>query len=337
MAGVVIGLSGGVDSAVAAALLKEQGYNVHGLFLDIGVTPAQDAEKTAEKLGIDFISCDISAELEKFVCAPFAEAYLHGRTPSPCTACNPLVKFPALIRAADELGAEFIATGHYARVQKRGGRTALLSALSENDQSYMLAKLPQEILSRLMLPLGEFSSKAAVREKAAALSLEIADKPDSMEICFIPDGDYAAFIERRGIIPPEGDFVSEDGKILGRHRGIHHYTVGQRRRLNIALGERMFVKAIEPETDRVVLAKVGGMGETEIELADVCWVSEDKKTAPFRAGVKVRHSRVMYDATLIPGGSGMKVVFDSPLRRPAPGQMAVFYDGDIVIGSGDIL
>jgi len=337
MASVVIGLSGGVDSAVAAALLQDAGYKVYGLFLDIGVTAVEDAEKTAKELGIEFLVRDISAELETYVCASFAEAYLHGKTPSPCTICNPLVKFPALIKAADELGAEFIATGHYARTGKMGERTSLMPALSENDQSYMLAKLPQEILSRLLLPLGEFESKNEVRKKAQALGLEIAQKPDSMEICFIPDGDYVAFIERRGTVPPEGDFVDESGKVLGRHRGIHHYTVGQRRGLRIAAGERVFVKTINPENNTVVLSRALDMKVDSITVSNINWVSCAARTEPFRAEVKVRHSKVQYPVLVSEEGNGFCVKFDESIKSPAPGQMAVFYENGVVLCAGDIM
>lgn len=337
MDSVVVGLSGGVDSSVCAAILKEQGYKVYGLFLDIGISSASDAAKTAEQLGIEFSVLDIRKELEENVCIPFINAYLSGKTPSPCTICNPLVKFPSLIAEADKRNAKFIATGHYARVDTSGDRYSLMCALSDNDQAYMLARLPQDILSRLLLPLGEFESKTAVREKAISLGLNTASKPDSMEICFIPDGDYAAFIESRGIIPPCGNFVDENGNVLGKHCGIHHYTIGQRRGLGIAAGERMFVKSIDPESNTVILSKATGLNTQNIHVSNINWVSWAKYEQPFHAEIKVRHSRTKYGAAITPSGDDLFIVLDSPIRRPALGQLAVLYDGDRVICGGDIL
>ena len=210
---IVLGLSGGVDSALAARLLQEE-YTVTGLFLSIGPEAAgeADARAVAESLGMDFRVMDIAQALEQHVKAPFAADYLAGRTPLPCARCNPLVKFPALAALADELGAERIATGHYARTARgENGRTLLLKGAPANDQSYMLARLPQDLLARTVFPLGEYD-KAAVREKAGALGIPVHDKPDSMEICFIPDNDYAAWLDRRGCACPPGDFVSPAGE-----------------------------------------------------------------------------------------------------------------------------
>ena len=223
---VVLGLSGGVDSAVAARLLMQRGFEVVALYLDIGTGGEEAAEQAARELGIDFHVRDIRPQLEKHVCAPFAGGYLRGETPNPCVLCNPTVKFPALFALADELGARYAATGHYARC--RGGR--LFMGEPENDQSYMLAFLRTEQLERCIFPLGGMN-KSAVRALAEQFSLSAAHRPDSMEICFVPDGDWAGFIERRGAVPPEGDFITPDGAVIGRHRGIH-------RQAGVRLGHR---------------------------------------------------------------------------------------------------
>ena len=274
MSKVVLGLSGGVDSALSANILRNEGYEVYGVFLDIGVTPPDDARAVAEQLGISFEVVDIRAELEKKVCAPFADAYLHGRTPNPCVLCNPNVKFPALIRVADRIGAEYVATGHYARVDydEMSGRYRLISADSQKDQSYMLCGLPQNILARVIFPLAEFE-KETVREMAAEAGISVADKSDSMEICFIPDNDHGKYIESRGYVSRPGNFVDESGKVLGEHKGIQYYTVGQRRGLGVAAGHRIFVSRIDPEKNEIVLSDLDKMFVRKIRVKDVNWVS----------------------------------------------------------------
>lgn len=333
---IVLGLSGGVDSAVSAALLKERGFEVHGVFLDIGLGGSEDAANVADRLGISFEVLQITAEMEKMVCSPFASAYLSGRTPNPCIMCNPRLKFPKLIETADKIGANFIATGHYARVEndENSGRANLLKGKSTNDQSYMLCMLPQDILKRVIFPLGGFE-KNEVRKMAEIFGISVAKKPDSMEICFIPDNDYASFIEKRSETPPQGNFVDENGAILGRHKGIHHYTVGQRRGLGVAAGYRLFVSRIDSEKNEVVLSSEGE-GTNFILVKNINWIALDKPKMTFRASVKVRHSKIEYPALVEPCEQNANVIFDSTIRRPAPGQSGVFYNGDIVLGGGEI-
>ena len=333
---VVLGLSGGVDSAVSASILKKCGYEVHGVFLDIGVVSPSDAAAAADRLGISFEAVSIAEELDTLVCNPFAEAYLEGRTPSPCILCNPRVKFPSLIKAADRIGANFVATGHYARtmLDEKTGRTLLLKNPPANDQSYMLSYLSQTILRRVIFPLGGME-KSEVRKIAAELGLTIASKPDSMEICFIPDGDYAAYIERRFETPPEGNFVDAEGKILGRHKGIHHYTVGQRRGLGVSASHRLFVSKINRELNEVVLLPEGS-GIKEMHVNNINWIALENPKEPFKANVKVRHSKIEYKALVTPVSDGATVNFDEYMRPPAPGQTAVFYEGDTVLGGGEI-
>ena len=329
---VVLGLSGGVDSAVAAHLLKEAGYEVHGLFLSNGLPGAEAARQTAGALGIPLVVRDMTRELETEVCRPFAEAYLRGETPNPCVLCNAAVKFPLLLAEADRIGAEHAATGHYAAV-KDG---ALYRGRPENDQSYMLCRLEKEQVRRLLLPLGPYV-KAQVREMAGELSLPPADKPDSMEICFIPDGDYAGWIERRGAVPPPGRFIL-DGKDAGPHRGIHHYTVGQRKHFGVGFGKRVYVSEIRPDVNEVVLTSdEGAVWKSSFSVRDVHWIGDPPGDA-FSCGVRVRHSRGPMPVGIVsPRNGGAEVSFPAPIRAPAPGQTAAFYDGDRLLGGGFIL
>lgn len=330
---LVLGLSGGVDSAVAARLLREK-YDVTCLWLDIGLGGGEDAAAVAKELDLPFETADIRDALEERVCTPFAQTYLAGKTPLPCALCNPTVKFPALLALADRLGAPYVATGHYAR---RGtgadGRALLRKGQPANDQSYMLSRLPQDILRRVIFPLGEFE-KREVRALAGEAALTVADKPDSMEICFIPDGDYAAWLDRRGNTPPPGNFVDREGRVLGRHKGIHHYTLGQRRGLGVSGPHRYFVSAIRPETNEVMLSDGGDLHADRTRCADLNWIAlpglEDERACT----VRLRHSKLETPAVLRPDGDAVEIRMLTPARAPTPGQLAVFYDGDVVLGSG---
>ncbi len=326
---VVLGLSGGVDSAVAAALLKKSGYTVHGLYLDVGVggSGEADAKAVAELLDIPLTVKDVRAELEEHVCAPFSAAYLSGRTPLPCARCNRLVKFPALLAEAERLGAAYTATGHYARTTP--GEADLRKGAPSNDQSYLLARLTPEQLTRILFPLGEYE-KAEVRAMAEALGLPVARKKDSMEICFIPDNDYAAWLERRGSAPPPGNFVTADGRVLGRHKGIHCYTIGQRRGLGIPAEHRLFVSAIVPERNEVVLSDGG-----DLMAEDAYGVGLNVLLSPLpqEVTVRLRHSRQETPAALELRDGQVHISLKTPARAPTPGQLAVFYDGDRVAGS----
>ena len=330
---VVLGLSGGVDSAVAACLLQEAGYAVYGHWLDIGLGGREEAQGVADRIGVPFSTGDIRRELEEKVCAPFAQAYREGRTPIPCARCNPTVKFPALFQRAREVGATWVATGHYARIAPdASGAFRLYRGKPSNDQAYMLARLPARQLPHILFPLGELE-KIEVREKARALGLPVAEKPDSMEICFIPDGDYAAWLDRRGDMPPAGDFVDGAGNALGKHKGIHHYTIGQRRGLGISAACRLFVSGIDPLTNQVRLSDGKDL------YASTVWCGDLNLLAPLEEGaevtVRLRHSKVESAAVLhqLENG-GVRLDLHSPARAPTPGQLAVFYRGDLVLGSG---
>ena len=327
---VVLGLSGGVDSAVAVRLLQKQGYAVHGLYLDIGTPETrQDAIDTAAFLNVPLTIKDISAELEAHVCAPFVDSYLRGETPNPCILCNPAVKFKSLIDCADAVGARYISTGHYART-KDG---ALFKGMPSNDQSYMLCRLKRSQVERLILPLGDYE-KAQVRAMAEDFGIPVAHKPDSMEICFIPDKDYIGWLSHRAVMPPEGDFVFH-GQVVGRHEGIHRYTVGQRRP-GLIDGRKVYISRIDPASNRIELSLWEELFQTEVTARDFNWLIEPPRS-PIRASVRVRHTKWENPAcTATVDGDRVRIRCDEPVRAPAVGQSAVLYDGDYVLGGGFI-
>ena len=328
---VVLGFSGGVDSAVAARLLQQAGHRVHGLYLDnTDERSRQDAEETAAFLGIPLTVRDVKAELEEKVCRPFQESYLRGETPNPCILCNPAMKFQNLLAEADRLGAEAIATGHYARTA--GG--ALYKGRPANDQSYMLCRLTRRQVSRLLLPLGDYE-KTQVRALAEDFGLPVAHKPDSMEICFIPDKDYIGWLGRRTALPPAGDFVFH-GEVVGRHEGIHRYTVGQRRP-GLLDGRKVYISRIDPRTNEIQLALWEELFQTEVRARDFSWLM-DPPEGPFRASVRVRHTKWENPpCTVYPQGDTVRILCDEPVRAPAAGQSAVLYDGDRLVGGGFIV
>lgn len=339
----LLALSGGVDSSVAGALLKERGHDLVAAFLTHPALDPAPAVAAARDLDVELITQDISQPLECIVFPAFERAYASGRTPNPCVLCNPTVKFAALVDLADRLGCDNIATGHYARVAPspecstwNNSRPTLLKALSRNDQSYMLCRLTPNILARCVFPLGDFRSKDEVRAYAEAHSISAANRPDSMEICFIPDGDYAAWLRARGVTDQPGDFVDADGNPLGRHRGILSYTVGMRRGLGVSADERLYVKSIDPKTNRITLVKENDMYTTQVALSDMRAVSVPLAELPERVSVKLRHSNTEYPAALTVSGTNATLTLDAPVRIPAPGQFAAIYLGDALAASGVI-
>ena len=330
---VLVGMSGGVDSAVCVHILRQQGFAVTGAvfrFSDAHNPAVAAAQKAATALGVPLEIIDCGEEFETHVVGPFCEEYCSGRTPNPCVLCNPAVKMKVLAQRADELGIRLIATGHYARVEEtKPGIYQLCRASSiSRDQSYMLHRLDQSILARLCLPLGDFD-KEDIREIARDLKLPCAEAPDSMEICFIPDGDYAAYISQKGYEGKAGHFIGPDGEDLGPHQGVLHYTLGQRKGLGLALGKPAFIKAIRENGD-VVLGWSGEEFFSGMKLTGI--VTPDGSQLP--AGsyqVKVR-SAAQPEACYFDGVD--TVTFEKPARAPAPGQSAVFYQGDVVEGGG---
>lgn len=331
MSKVVLGFSGGVDSAVSAELLKKQGFQVYGLYMDNTDEAARlAAVSAAERQGIELKVLAVKEALEEQVCRPFTEAYLRGETPNPCILCNPALKFKSLVEYADAVGAELVATGHYARAAGGGiyrGRPA-------NDQSYMLCRLTRAQAQRTVFPLGDYE-KAQVRASAEELGLPAAHKPDSMEICFIPDKDYIGWLSRRAAMPPEGDFVFH-GQVVGRHEGIHRYTVGQRRP-GLMDGRKVYVAKIDPVSNRIELALWEELFQTEVMVRDFNWLVEPP-CAPIRASVRVRHTKWENPAcTAAIEGDLVHIRCDEPVRAPAAGQSAVLYEGERLLGGGFIV
>ena len=325
---IVLGLSGGVDSAVSARLLEQDGCKVVGVFLDIGDGDAQAAARlAAQELAIPLEVIDIRARLEEKVCRPFAAGYLRGETPNPCILCNPAVKFPALLEAARQLGADRVATGHYARAE--GG--AILKGRPNNDQSYMLCRLTREQAARLVLPLGPYE-KTEVRAMAAQMGLSASERPDSMEICFIPRGGYADWLRGRGDVPPPGPVLFR-GREVARHEGIHRWTVGQRLPV-MADGRKLYVKALLPGDNAVIAGLWEELFTDRFRVRDLSWLIEPP-AGPLRASVRVRHTKwETPDCTVTPDG---EVRCGEPVRAPAPGQAAAFYVGERLAGGGIIL
>jgi tRNA-specific 2-thiouridylase len=343
---VVVGLSGGVDSSLAAALLVEQGFDVVGVTLHLAgsasrccsLDDADDARRVAERLGIRFFVANYRDEFRREVMEPFADAYLAGRTPIPCVACNQRFKFGRLLARARALGADTIATGHYARVARdpATGELQLLRGRDPGkDQSYFLFDLSQEQLARIRFPLGELT-KAEVRARARALGLPTADKAESQEICFVPDGDYAKVVEslRPGAAPGPGEIVDGEGRVLGRHGGVHRYTVGQRRSLGLGGPDRLYVRALDAARNRVEVAPEAGLAVGGARLEGVRWTGA-APNAPVRALVRIRYRHAGAHASVEPAGDGTaRVAFEAPVSALAPGQAAVFYDGERVLGGG---
>jgi len=354
---VVVGMSGGVDSSVAACLLKEQGYDVIGVTMQIwqeedpeqveenggccGLSAVDDARRVAWSLGIPYYVMNFRKEFKESVMDYFVDEYLHGHTPNPCIACNRYVKWEALLERSMEIGADYIATGHYARVMQlpNGRYTIQNSVTAAKDQTYALYNLTQEQLSRTLMPVGAYT-KDEIRQIAEDHGLEVASKKDSMEICFIPDNDYAGFIERSvEHVPGPGNFVDKDGNILGRHKGITHYTVGQRKGLNLALGRPVFVTEIRPETGEVVIGDNEDVFSDRLVCGNVNWMAvdglhgEEKKVM---AKIRYSHKGAPCVIRELPDGT-VECQFETPQRAITPGQAVVFYENDYVFGGGTIL
>ena len=323
---IVLGFSGGVDSAVSAVLLKKSGYEVFGLYLDNSNEEAlSDAQQTAEYLNIPLAVVDVKDELERKVCRPFAEAYLSGKTPNPCIICNPTLKFAHLVNYANKIDAEFIATGHYARTEN----SCLYKGNPENDQSYMLCRIERDQLARLILPLGIFP-KSEVRKMAKEFGIPVAEKPDSMEICFIPSKDYISWLGKRTVLPAGGNFVFH-GNIIGSHEGIYRWTVGQRIP-GLYDGRKLYISNIDAADNVIELALWEELFKTEITATDFHSLC-DLPNTQFEASVKVRHTKWENPTcTVSLSENCARILCHEPVRAPAAGQSAVLYDGNKVLG-----
>lgn len=354
---VVVGMSGGVDSSVAAWLLKKQGYDVIGVTMQIwqdenpdaveakggccGLSAVEDARRVAERLQIPYYVMNFKKEFKDNVMDYFVQEYIEGKTPNPCIACNRYVKWESLLQRSLSIGADYIATGHYARIDKLpNGRYAIKkSVTAAKDQTYALYNLTQEQLSHTLMPVGEYN-KDEIRAMAEEIGLIVANKPDSQEICFIPDHDYAKFIEENTDAHlPEGNFVDKYGNVLGRHKGITHYTVGQRKGLNIALGHPVFVTEIRTDTNEVVLGENDDVFSNRLVCSNLNWMAVPGiEGDEMRVMAKIRYSHKGAPCVIrYIDEDRLEVIFDEPQRAATPGQAVVFYDGDYVVGGGTII
>jgi tRNA-specific 2-thiouridylase len=351
---VMIGMSGGVDSSVAAALLLEQGYDVIGVTLKLldyatdeeksccSLSAVEDARRVANSLGISYYVLNFKELFNVHVINNFISEYKNGRTPNPCIACNRYIKFGTLLKKAQAMGIDYVATGHYAKVQydNNSGRYQLRkSVTASKDQTYALYNLTQEQLSHILMPIGNYE-KDAVRQKAKDLGLNVATKPDSQEICFIEDDDYGRFLNENmnldEIIP--GNFIDTNGKVLGSHRGIIYYTIGQRKGLGIAFGHPMFVVDIISESNVIVLGENNDTYSDALIAEDLNFISVDGIPNGMRIKAKIRYSAKEAPAVILKSETDgeIQVKFDEPQRAITPGQAVVFYDGEIVVGGGVI-
>lgn len=352
MAKAVVGMSGGVDSAVTAYLLKEAGYEVVGLTLrtwesDNGeesrCCEIDDACGSARKIGIDYHTLNCLGEFRDKVVEPFVNNYIDGLTPNPCVICNRRIKWERLMYFAKVVKADYVATGHFANVIKlpNGRYTVKEADMKAKDQTYMLYRLTQEDLAHTLMPLGS-KTKEEVREIARDIGLSVASKKDSEDICFVPDGDYAHFIEKTepSKVKGEGNFVDEDGNVLGKHKGIIHYTVGQRRGLGLAMGYHVFVKEIKSDTNEVVIGNLESLFSKEIRARDVNYMGLEPLDVGEKAEalVKVRYHHEMQKATIeADTESSVIITFDEPVKAASPGQSAVFYNDDGAVLGGGII
>ena len=348
---VLIGMSGGVDSSVAAALLKEQGYEVVGATMRLWTysdglsdhegccseSAVEDARRVCDKLGIEFYVMNFKDLFKEKVVDYFVDEYTHGRTPNPCIACNKYLKFDAMLKKALAMGFDYIATGHYAKIeQDENGKYILrCAAAGKKDQSYVLYQFTQEQLAHTLMPLGGYN-KDWVRKKAAELGLNVANKPDSMEICFVEEGKYAEFIkEYSGYVPKKGDFLDSKGNVIGKHDGLIYYTIGQRKGIG-AYGRPMFVMEMDSEKNTVTLGEKGMEFSKGFIGKEVNFISGEMPENKMLAEVKIRYQAQGAKAVITPCEEGVKVEFENMQRAVTPGQAAVFYDGDRVLGGATV-
>lgn len=344
---VLLGMSGGVDSSVSALLLKEKGFDVTGVTLSLcpngsccNINTYQDAKNICKSIGIDHFILEATKEFQKYVIDDFIDEYKECKTPNPCIECNRFLKFGLMYEKAKELGIDYIATGHYAKIEYSEKYKKNVLKKSNNlakDQSYVLYCIPRELLDKVVFPLGEFESKEEVRKIAEENNFVVAKKPDSQDICFIPDGDYKRYLENNSDIKPhEGNIVDLSGKILGKHQGLYRYTIGQRKGMGISNEVPLFVIGFNPKRNELIVGKEEDLYKKEIMVKDINLLLFDKIEGQLKVNVKTRYSSREASATIEQENDKIRVVFDEPQARITPGQSAVFYIDDIVVGGGKI-
>ena len=345
---VLLGMSGGVDSSVSALLLKEKGYDVVGATLELfagssccNINTYIDAKNVCNQIGIPHFTFNYKDEFKKYVIDDFINCYANCKTPNPCIECNKYMKFGIMYEKAKEMGCEYIATGHYAKTEyseKYGKWVLKKSNAGKKDQSYVLWNIPKDLIEHVVFPLGDFESKDEIRKIASEHNLKVANKPDSEDICFIPDGNYKKFLENNSEIKPKkGNIVNLKGEILGKHTGLYNYTIGQRKGLGISNPVPLFVLGFNPLKNEVIVGEESELYKKEILVTDINLLLVDEIPELLDVTVKTRYSSKEAKAKIIQDGKNIKVIFDEPQKAITPGQSAVFYIDDIVLGGGKIV